>query len=119
MSSTCEPLSLYFIDAYADDLFTVYRCWTDNRDNKLVYFKDCGLWFLPDKPAECAQPDAIKNWAIRNINSKTSILDKCCQASVLWPPPPTNETAEYIKWTTKDHSKKDNKKNKKKDSSKK
>ena len=34
--------------------FVFHMCWTTNRVDKLRYFKDIGLWFLPDE-AEGAQ----------------------------------------------------------------
>lgn len=62
--------------------YVFHMCWTDNRVNKVVYFKDVGLWFLPDVNS-CRLTD---NMLEKVKSSKDdNIRDRCCQRQLYWP----------------------------------
>jgi hypothetical protein len=71
-------------------------CWTSNRVDKLKYFKEIGLWYIPDEdesadsskssrqPAYCYEPKHMVAWGVeaeRNAQkgqSEVSLVDRCC-----------------------------------------
>jgi hypothetical protein len=62
--------------------YVFHMCWTDNRENKIVYFKDVGLWYLPDKDPVCSKgSDMFKETQVKRVN----IRDRCCQRDRYWP----------------------------------
>ena len=76
------------------------RCWTDNRDNKLVYFKEIGLWYVSE-PSECNSPPAMLHYAFTH-KTPSAVLDKCCNRAIYWqalgtPAPGTNVLEEADK----------------------
>jgi hypothetical protein len=70
--------------------FVFHMCWTDNRENKVVYFKDVGLWYLPDKEQDsmCSSPTGLSNLA--SIPG-SNVRDRCCNRKLYWPPSPPGE----------------------------
>eukprot|EP01031_Cornospumella_fuschlensis_P037843 gene37843-45971_t len=66
--------------------YVFHMCWTDNRENKVVYFKDVDLWYLPDEQSLCENGGAMLDYALRYHKRGPSILDKCCQRQKYWPP---------------------------------
>jgi hypothetical protein len=64
--------------------YVFHMCWTDNRENKVVYFKEVNLWYLPESP-ECRDGAMMQ----RTITSrpKTNMRDSCCVREKYWPPP--------------------------------
>jgi hypothetical protein len=65
--------------------YVFHMCWTDNRENKVVYFKDVGLWYLTEADATCSQPNHMLSYVLENPG-KSKILDRCCQRQLYWPP---------------------------------
>lgn len=69
--------------------FVFHMCWTTNRVDKLVYFKDLGLWYLPDeeKNPVCSQGSSMLAHvaADKKAADKQSLLDRCCQRQLYWP----------------------------------
>lgn len=63
--------------------YVFHMCWTDNRENKIVYFKDVGLWYLPDQYDMCLRAELMLSEITRN---NANIRDKCCQRNRYWPP---------------------------------
>jgi len=72
-------------------LFPFFR--TDNRHNKVVYFKEIGLWYLSEQPA-CNMGSKMlvhslekKNeWTNKNHGqgSPESIRNLCCMRDAYW-----------------------------------
>jgi len=55
-------------------------CWTQSRTEKVTYFKDIGMWFLPEDEV-CVRPQQMLQWGRQ---SKGGILQHCCQAGEYW-----------------------------------
>lgn len=64
--------------------YVFHMCWTDNRENKLVYFKDVGLWYLPETDDVCTVPTSMLSYTLEASNR--DILDRCCLKDLYWPP---------------------------------
>jgi len=64
-------------------------CWTSNRVDKVVYFKEMGLWYLPGTPARgkdvCNSGKDMLQYALSYAKSGASIRDKCCMRDNYWP----------------------------------
>lgn len=82
--------------------FVFHMCWTSNRVDKLKYFKDIGLWYIPDAagdrdvhgatnknsnlfPAYCSDPKHMVAWGTDAVRAKSrdgkapiSLVDRCC-----------------------------------------
>eukprot|EP00605_Chrysophyceae_sp_TOSAG23-4_P000548 GSChrysophyteH1.ASY1.ANO1.618.1 assembled CDS len=80
-----------------------HMCWTSSRTDKVAYFKELGLWFLPiddnvlksasttdtegrrpdtnSLQYQCENPEAMLSWVIseKNQGKNADIRDKCCQ----------------------------------------
>ena len=68
--------------------YVFHMCWTDNRVNKVVYFKETKLWFLPDEmEGMCVEPKLMLDSVIHPKYQfpPTSIRDRCCQRTRYWP----------------------------------
>jgi len=63
--------------------YVFHMCWTDNRVNKLIYFKDVGLWYLPENDDVCESPTAMLNFVSRR-KQQGSIIEKCCMREKYW-----------------------------------
>lgn len=63
--------------------YVFHMCWTDNRENKVVYFKDVGLWYLPDDEV-CNNGEKMLHYQLMYGNHK-SLRDKCCMRDRYWP----------------------------------
>eukprot|EP01039_Chlorochromonas_danica_P010171 gene10171-11255_t len=72
--------------------YVFHMCWTDNRVNKVVYFKDVGLWYLPDKEV-CQSGSSMLHFLQeqgglggRNGKRGQSLIRRhCCQRDRFWP----------------------------------
>ena len=65
-----------------------HMCWTDNKLNKIVYFKELGLWYLPQNGSLsgfCSSGKEMNAYA-NSHGSKTgpNLRDKCCQRNLYW-----------------------------------
>lgn len=71
--------------------YVFHMCWTDNRENKIVYFKDVGLWYLPDnhEGGTCHKASAMSTF----IKSGGKIRDECCKRDKYWPKEPDDVPA--------------------------
>lgn len=78
------------IQSHAYRPYLFHMCWTDNRDNKLVYFKDIGLWYLPEGEDVCSSGPAMLDFAV----NKGKVRDRCCLRDRYWPPPPAEEVED-------------------------
>lgn len=67
--------------------YVFHMCWTDNRQNKVVYFKDIGMWYLPDSRAECNSGKEMRNFMSQHkgVDSFPNIRDRCCLRNKYWP----------------------------------
>lgn len=63
--------------------FVFHMCWTDNRENKVVYFKDVGLWYLNENDKACSSPQGLYNYAA--APAAATIRDRCCNRPLYWP----------------------------------
>jgi len=72
--------------------FVFHMCWTSNRVDKVKYFKEIGLWYLPhDDPTKstfhkfCLDGKEGSNWAyeqqrnVRHGAKPENLRDRCCQ----------------------------------------
>jgi len=64
-------------------------CWTDNRENKVLFFKDVGLWYLPDNDDVCSKGSAMLSYHDQNKGEeavgRSVVRDKCCMRDRYWP----------------------------------
>ena len=67
-------------------------CWTDNREQKVKYFSEIKLWFLP-LSTECAAGSELVRTASRLVSKQNSnkndphignIRDQCCAKKSYW-----------------------------------
>jgi hypothetical protein len=71
------------IQAHKFTPYVFHMCWTDNRENKLVYFKDIGLWYLSENDPTClSAANMMESWSKA---PEKSLLDRCCQRHKYWP----------------------------------
>lgn len=73
------------IKEYKDEPYVFHMCWTANREDKVKYLKDIGMWYLPESGADqktCETPKLMKDWVRGSIGSgkKKTLLTHCCQA---------------------------------------
>ena len=75
------------IQARAFAPYVFHMCWTDNRENKVVYFKDIGLWFLPDKEQDsestCSAANHMLAYSLQAPQTG-KLLDRCCVRERYW-----------------------------------
>jgi hypothetical protein len=74
------------IQAHTFRPYVFHMCWTTNRVDKLVYFKDLGLWYLPEESAEPVCSHGTAMLAHVTSGKGGGLLDKCCQRQLYWPP---------------------------------
>ena len=79
--------------------YVFHMCWTSNRVDKVIYFKEMGLWFLPGE-AQRGHKDTCNNGKymleyalVYGKATNANIRDKCCLRSNYWPP---DETAAVV-----------------------
>lgn len=70
--------------------FVFHMCWTSNRVDKVVYFKEMGLWYLPNAVDHgkdvCNNGKDMLQYALSyGHTSSASIRDKCCLRANYWP----------------------------------
>ena len=69
--------------------YVFHMCWTDNRENKLVYFKDVGLWYVkdPSENRECSNGAEMLKFDIMNsvLKGGGPKTDQCCMREKYWP----------------------------------
>ena len=74
--------------------YVFHMCWTTNRVDKVVYFKELDLWYLPEE-SECLDgPVMHTNAAISSRRSvaagmkvdagQDSMRNRCCQRQKYW-----------------------------------
>ena len=61
--------------------YVFHMCWTDNRVNKVVFFKEMGLWYVPDS-ASCSQGQHMLTSILNN--KYWSVMDNCCIRKNYW-----------------------------------
>ena len=70
--------------------FVFHMCWTTNRVDKLRYFKEIGLWYLPDEEegaqTVCSSAKKAQTWVQAASKSRggKSVPAHCCQTSKYW-----------------------------------
>ena len=74
-------------------------CWTENRVDKVIYFKDVGLWYLPDADSRpngptCNVGSNMLSYATSSSGERVNIREKCCLRERYWP---TDETVQAKK----------------------
>lgn len=66
--------------------FVFHMCWTDNRVNKVVYFKEIGLWFLPEEQICLDSAEMLRSVSGgEGFQMTAGIRDRCCQRDKYWP----------------------------------
>ncbi len=73
-----------------------HMCWTDNRENKVIFLREMGLWFLKEeshKQQQCSSADQLaallgEEKGGGSARADTRVLDLCCARDKYWPPPP-------------------------------
>eukprot|EP01038_Epipyxis_sp_PR26KG_P009477 gene9477-12768_t len=68
--------------------FVFHMCWTSNRVDKVVYFKDIGLWYLPEVNEVCNNGKSMIRYASEQSKRKGSqdlMRNKCCAREKYWP----------------------------------
>lgn len=83
--------------------YVFHMCWTENRVDKVIYFKDVGLWYLPDTDSgsigqTCNIGSKMLEYATSSSGKRVNIREKCCLRDRYWPP-------EEPKADTKDNGK--------------
>ena len=63
--------------------YVFHMCWTDNRENKIVYFKDVGLWYLPDGKKECTDGKAMLKYEVKERRKIGKALPEKGDSSVV------------------------------------
>lgn len=72
--------------------YVFHMCWTSNRVDKVIYFKEMGLWYLPGastagRKDTCNDGRAMLEYAlIYGQGNNANIRDKCCMRGNYWPP---------------------------------
>ena len=58
-------------------------CWTDNRENKILYFRNVNLWYLPTATEDnmCSSGAEMK----RVASNSNAIQSRCCRKQLYWP----------------------------------
>ena len=74
--------------------YVFHMCWTENRVDKVIYFKDVGLWYLPDADSRpngptCNVGSNMLAYATSSSGKRVNIREKCCLRERYWP---TDET---------------------------
>ena len=72
--------------------YVFHMCWTSNRVDKVKYFKEIGLWYIPDthKSPQCTQSRHMISWAVdsiagqKKVKKGAKILDNCCDRTKYW-----------------------------------
>jgi hypothetical protein len=64
--------------------YVFHMCWTDNRANKVVYFKEVNLWYLPDSDT-CSNPSSLAQTSL-TLESDKNMRDFCCVRDKYWDP---------------------------------
>jgi hypothetical protein len=57
--------------------YVFHMCWTTNKIEKIEYFDNMNLWYLPQDNIQCTNPSQLLDFKTRNI------LD-CCKADLFW-----------------------------------
>jgi len=63
--------------------FVFHMCWTENRVDKVKYFKILEMWFIPDSDS-CSSSAHMLQDIQKNSNTKNSIADNCCSTNNSW-----------------------------------
>ena len=71
--------------------YVFHMCWTSNRVDKVVYFKEMGLWYLPNavpgaRKDTCNSGKDMLQYALTYGKGSAPIRDKCCLRGNYWPP---------------------------------
>jgi hypothetical protein len=84
MSSTCvvRALNIFFSFIFISYHFICIFMWkgTDSRVDKIKYFKELGLWFLPEGVEECENAARLRYMVKRGED----ILQRCCTEGNYW-----------------------------------
>jgi len=66
--------------------YVFHMCWTDNKVNKIVYFKDSKLWYLPEADVSpvCTDGKHLNTYAAGAGAGGRSARDMCCQRQRYW-----------------------------------
>ena len=71
------------IKKYQEAPFVFHMCWTANREDKVKYLKDLGMWYLPEQePTKqtCEKPTLMTSWLESKQAKTKDILSYCCMA---------------------------------------
>ena len=67
--------------------YVFHMCWTTNREDKLVYFRDLKLWYLDDGKSECKAGTGMLDYvnSHKKSTSNVNLRDTCCRRELYWP----------------------------------
>lgn len=78
------------IKEYKEEPYVFHMCWTANREDKVKYLKDLGMWYLPGEghadQKTCETPKLMMEWVksgsgrSRSSGDKRTLLSHCCMA---------------------------------------
>ena len=65
--------------------YVFHMCWTDNKLNKIVYFKNTNIWYVNENITLCNDGAALNKYASSlSSSSGKNVRDKCCVRSRYW-----------------------------------
>jgi hypothetical protein len=79
-----------YVEQVKKHLVTPYvwhMCWTDNREQKITYLKDIGMWYLQPVSYQngfCENAQEILNWIKTNGYKDRQIIETCCVVGDYW-----------------------------------
>ena len=70
--------------------YVFHMCWTSSRDEKVTYFQETGLWYLPDEEV-CLEAKVMHNFIMESTKAgqvqdprADSIRNRCCLRERYW-----------------------------------
>ena len=68
--------------------YVFHMCWTTNRIDKVIYFKEIGLWYLPEEKQCTSGRDmhsiTKSTRGKRGSKDDSSIKNRCCRRDLYW-----------------------------------
>lgn len=70
--------------------YVFHMCWTDNRENKVTYFKEIDMWYISENDPDntCSQGNGMLYYnhvAKQNGQQHIPIRNQCCNRKLYWP----------------------------------
>jgi hypothetical protein len=61
-----------------------HMCWTESRVQKLEYFKNIGMWYLPENSDNTCYTLSSIQLKLSVANGKTQVFQSCCVMGDYW-----------------------------------